>query len=110
MLFSIFHIAFFLALIALALGAVIIVLAKAYANQNTTLIKIIGWIIVIIAAIHIIGFIYYGFRFWNSGFFDRPFPMMLQNRAMPTQMMPGQMMQNQMPVMQQQNKMMQNQK
>lgn len=97
-----FHIAFFLGLIALSLGAAVVIFAKLNANLKTALIKFIGWVVIILAAIHIIGLCYYGYKFWNTGFFDRPFPMMFQGREqMQMPMQPGYMMQG---IMQQNKK------
>ncbi|MBU0744347.1 MAG: hypothetical protein KKE11_03150 [Gammaproteobacteria bacterium] len=89
-----FHLAFSTALIALALGAAILIWSKAYNGIDAFLAKLIGYIIIIASALNIACSTYYAVKYWQDGYFNQPHPMMMQRPMMLGQMMGGQMMKN----------------
>lgn len=85
-----FHIAFSLALIALALSVAVLILSKAHENAGTALVKSILYIVIVAAILNALCTSYYAVKYWAGGYFDKPFPhMMMQDNKM---MMSGQMM------------------
>ena len=103
----VFHgdIAIALTLIALGVGYLVLVKARKQEHNGTkTIGLIIGWIVIVVAAITLLCASYYSVRYWDDGAFSTPGPMMMQGRgmtgsgmmggAMAPGMMRGQMMQN----------------
>lgn len=90
-----FHIAFSLALIALAFGAAVLIWAKAHESVGVTLPKIIGYIVIIVAVLNILCSGYSASKYLMDGYFYKPFhPMMMQENMTMTPCRMMQMMQN----------------
>lgn len=87
-----FHAIVSLELIALAFGAAILIWSKVHENVGTSLAKIIGYVIIIVAVINMLCTGYYAIKYWQEGYFDKPSPMMMQNQKMGGQMMSGKSM------------------
>jgi len=98
----VFHgdIAIALTLIALGVGYLVLVKARKQEVSGTkTIGLIIGWIVIVVAAITLLCASYYSLRYWDDGYYGNPSPMMMQGHgmmggAMAPGMMHGQMMQN----------------
>lgn len=91
-----FHAIVSLELIALAFGVAILIWSKVYENIGTSLAKIIGYVIIIVAVINVICTGYYAIKYWQEGYFDKPYPTMMQNQKMEGKMMQCPMMSRQM--------------
>jgi len=89
-----FHMTFALGLIAFALGASVLIWSKAHESVGTSLAKLIGYIVIILAVINLLCTGYYAVKYSQEGSFDKPYPMMMQHQKMQGQMMPGMMMKN----------------
>jgi hypothetical protein len=87
MLMFAFHSSFILGLIALALGAMILVSAK-QAGKGVVLAKIIAYLVILFAVLNILCTSYYSFKFWHMGYLDKACPMMQSDKGM---QMPGMM-------------------
>ncbi|EKE01954.1 MAG: hypothetical protein ACD_21C00015G0001 [uncultured bacterium] len=116
-----FHTAFSLGLIALSLGAAILIWSKSYENMDMRLPKIIGYLVIIISVPNLLCTGYYAAHYKLGGHFDKPYPMMMQSKKMDHNKMLMMMMKNkemqaraammreQAPVTQNQEMMTQNQ-
>lgn len=92
-----YHIVLSLALLALALGAAILIWAKVHENLGTSLAKFIAYIIIILSVPNIICASYYGLKYWTDGYMDKPYPSMMQSQmSRGGMMMPCPMMQHPM--------------
>lgn len=81
-----FHIAYALGLIALAVGIIMIAWSLRNEGKGVGLVKIFGYIISIIAIIAMLCTTYYGILYWSKGNFSNSMGMsMIQNKSM----MPG---------------------
>jgi len=82
----VFHgdIAIALTLIALGVGYLVLVKAqKQESNGTKTAGLIIGWVVIIIAAITLLCASYYSLRYWDDGYYKNPGPMaMMSGRGM----------------------------
>ena len=106
----VFHgdIAIALTLIALGVGYLVLVKARKQESSGTkTIGLIIGWIVIVVAAITLLCASYYSLRYWDDGYYGNPSPMMMQGPGMMAPgmmggmmtpgMMRGQMMRNGLP-------------
>lgn len=81
----VFHgdIAIALTLIALGVGYLVLVKArKQESNGTKTIGLIIGWIVIVVAAITLLCASYYSVRYWDDGAYSTPGPMMMQWHGM----------------------------
>jgi len=93
------HIAFAFGLIALILGAFLLVWSKLHANLGTIFVKIIAYLVIIIAIFNLLCTGYYMMKYWSENRCDRSCPVMMKNQMMQEAMMKcpmmsGKMMQN----------------
>jgi hypothetical protein len=65
-----------LGLIALSLGVILLVWALRNEGRGVGLAKFFGWIVIISAIFSISCSTYYGFKYWNAGYFQKPMSMM----------------------------------
>jgi hypothetical protein len=86
-----FHAILALELIALALGAAILILAKAHESVGTCFAKMLGYIVVVISLLSVLCSLYGATMFWLDGH-GKLYPMMMQGQKMGGQMMSGQTM------------------
>lgn len=78
-----FHSAMMLALIAIALGVVLIVWSLRNEGQGIALAKVFGWLILIIAILGMLCSTYYSVAYWYKGYFQTPAGMsMMQSKSM----------------------------
>lgn len=84
-------------LIALGVGFLVLVKARKQEDNGTkTLGLIIGWVVIVVAAITLLCASYYSIRYWDDGYYSKPGPMMMQSRMMGGGMMSPGMMNGQM--------------
>lgn len=84
-------------LIALGVGYLVLVKARQQENNGTkTIGLIIGWVVMVVAAITLLCASYYSLRYWDDGYYSRPGSMMMQSRMMGGGMMSPGMMNGQM--------------
>jgi NhaP-type Na+/H+ and K+/H+ antiporter len=92
-----FHLNFSLELIALGLGALILVWSKMPEKPGMSFARLIGYIIIILTILNMICTVTVAVKFWNSGYFYRLHPMMMQQEMMiPCPMMQKRMNQQRM--------------
>lgn len=84
-----FHIVFSLGLIALASGAAILIWSEVHDSVGTSLTKVIGYIIIIVSVLNILCVGYWAIKYEYAGYFDKPYPMMMQSPMMRGRMMGG---------------------
>jgi hypothetical protein len=76
-----FHIGFSLSLIALALGAAILVWSKAHKGIDIFLAKLIAYIVIIISILNISCNVYWATKYFSKDNLDKPYPMMMQHQG-----------------------------
>ncbi|MCF7797697.1 MAG: hypothetical protein K9N11_08940 [Lentisphaeria bacterium] len=92
----VFHGDIAIALTLIALGVGYLVMVKAGKEENSgsrTIGLIIGWIVIVVAAITFLCASYYTVRYWDDGYYESPRPMMMEGRNLMNsgKMMPGMM-------------------
>lgn len=79
-----FHAAFSLGLIALALGTFLYAWASREKGCGTCFAKFIGIVVILVSLGNMVCTAYYGIKYWREGYFENPMQMhkMMQNKSM----------------------------
>jgi hypothetical protein len=100
------HLSFAVQLIALSLGAALLIWSKMQESFGTALPKLIAYLVILFSIVNIGCTGYCAMKCWSQGCFDKPCPMMMMQKPI----MAGQMMEDKnMPQQNMQNKMHMNQ-